>query len=158
LDLACGGGRHLRYLLAQGFDVVAVDIDVSGLSELADDSGVEILEADLEGGAWPFPRRRFDGIVVTNYLHRPLLPLLVDALSSNGVLIYETFAVGNEDYGHPRNPAFLLKPGELMEVFGARLRVVDYEQTLDELPRPAVRQRLCGILLPRETPERGARP
>jgi SAM-dependent methyltransferase len=89
---------------------------------------VEVVEADLEDGSpWPLDERRFDAIVVTNYLHRPLLPILVDRLSPGGVLVYETFARGNERYGKPANPAFLLEPGELLRAVAGRLRVIAFE-------------------------------
>lgn len=144
LDLACGAGRHTRYLRTQGFRVVAVDVDVSGIDDLIGDALVEVIEADLETGPWPLGHRAFDGIVVTNYLHRPLLPKLVDALAPEGVLIYETFAVGNEKYGRPSNPNFLLEHGELLETFGGHLEVLDYGHGLDEDPGPAFRQRICA--------------
>ena len=147
LDLACGGGRHTRYCMGCGYRLVAVDVDVSGLSDLAGANTVEIVRADLEGGDWPLPLRHFDGIVVTNYLHRPLLPLLPNALAPGGVLIYETFAKGNEKFGRPSNPAFLLDPGELLDALGSRLRIVAYEHGFEERPRPAVRQRVCAIKL-----------
>jgi SAM-dependent methyltransferase len=127
-----------------GFRVVAVDVDVSGIDDLIGDALVEVIEADLERGPWPLGHRAFDGIVVTNYLHRPLLPKLVDALAPEGVLIYETFAVGNEKYGRPSNPHFLLEQGELLEIFGGHLEVLDYAHGLDEHPGPAIRQRICA--------------
>lgn len=145
LDLACGGGRHTRYLEALGYRVVAVDIEVSGLEDLAANDNVEIIQADLEGGEWPLGQRRFDGVVVTNYLHRPHLSRLVEALTPNGVLIYETFGKGNEKYGRPRNAAFLLEPGELLETFAPHLTVVAYEHGFEEEPRPTVRQRICAL-------------
>lgn len=145
LDVACGHGRHARWLAAQGFRVVATDVDVSGLADLADNAAVDVVERDLEAGPWPFARREFDGIVVTNYLHRPHFPHLAAALAPGGVLVIETFGAGNERYGRPRNPAFLLEPGELLRSFGAALQVVAYEHGLEERPRPAVRQRLCAV-------------
>lgn len=145
LDLACGAGRHSHYLHALGFRLVAVDIDVSRLGDVAPQDRIEIIEADLETGEWPIGGRLFDGIVVTNYLHRPLLPLLPDALAPGGVLIYETFAKGNEAYGRPRNPAFLLEPGELTDAFAPKLRIIAHEHELDERPRRALRQRVCAI-------------
>lgn len=144
LDLACGGGRHTQFLHGLGFRVVAADIDVSRIADLARDAVVEIVEVDLEGGPWPFEGRRFEGIVVTNYLHRPLLPRLAESLAPGGVLIYETFAKGNEQYGRPTSPAFLLEPGELKRVFAPALDVVAYEQAHETEPRPAVRQRICA--------------
>ena len=145
LDLACGSGRHTRVLVSRGYRLVSVDIDVSELRDLSGVETIEIVQADLERGAWPLGRRRFDGIVVTNYLHRPLLPILPDALRPQGVLIYETFAKGNEKYGRPSNPAFLLEPGELLDAYASRLRIVAYEHSKEALPRPAVRQRVCAV-------------
>lgn len=145
LDLACGAGRHSRYLLALGYHVVAVDIDVSGVADLAGAKSVEVIQADLERHPWPFVDRRFDGIVVTNYLHRPRLSSLADLLAPGGVLIFETFAIGNERYGRPRNPDFLLEPNELLGAFSSRLTIVAYEHGFEPDPRPAMRQRICAI-------------
>lgn len=142
LDLACGGGRHARLLARLGFEVDAVDRDPALFPDPP--GGVRLLAADLEGGPWPYPGRRFDGIVVANYLHRPLLPLLVDSLEPGGVLVYETFARGNERFGKPSNPAFLLAPGELLEAVRGRLRVVAYEDRVVDSPRPAAIQRICA--------------
>jgi SAM-dependent methyltransferase len=100
--------------------------------------------ADLEAGPWPLAGRRFDAVVVTNYLHRPLLPALVDCLEPGGVLLYETFARGNERFGKPSNPDFLLAPGELLEAVRGRLRVVAYEDRVIDTPRAAAIQRLCA--------------
>jgi SAM-dependent methyltransferase len=100
--------------------------------------------ADLEAGPWPVAGRRFDAIVVTNYLHRPLLPVLVDSLEPGGLLLYETFARGNERFGKPSNPDFLLAPGELLEAVRGRLAVVAYEDLVVGEPRPAAVQRLCA--------------
>lgn len=142
LDLACGGGRHARWLARLGFEVEAVDRDPSLFPDPP--PGVSLLGADLEGGPWPYPERRFDGIVVTNYLHRPLLPVLVDSLEPGGVLVYETFAKGNERFGKPSNPAFLLDPGELLEAVRGRLRVIAFEDLTVEAPRPAALQRIAA--------------
>jgi len=144
LDLACGRGRHTRYLLDLGYRVVATDIDVSGVMDLACRKDAEIIEADLETGTWPFGERHFDGIVVTNYLYRPHLPLLAKSLAPGGVLIFDTFARGNELYGHPRNPDFLLAPNELLDAFAPDLAVVAYEHAFEPEPRPAMRQRICA--------------
>lgn len=156
LDLACGHGRHVRYLASRGFCVVAADVDVSGLADLGDWPGVETLCADLEAGEWPLQGRSFDGIVVANYLHRPHFPWLARALTAGGVLIVETFGAGNEKFGRPRNPRFLLSPGELLDAFAGTLQVVAYEHGIEESPRPAVRQRLCAIRCgkPRRLPDR----
>ena len=145
LDVACGSGRHARFLSRLGFEVVAVDRDVSSFRDWSE--GIELIEADIEAGPWPFAGRRFDGIVVTNYLHRPLLPVLVESLEPGGVLIYETFAQGNEVFGKPSNPAFLLAPGELLEAVRGRLRVVAYEDRVVDLPRPAAVQRVTARFL-----------
>ena len=142
LDLACGAGRHARCLAAQGFEVCAVDRDPALFPDPP--AGVTLVGADLEAGPWPFAGRRFDAIVVTNYLHRPLLPVLVDSLEPGGVLVYETFARGNERFGKPSNPDFLLAPGELLEAVRGRLRVVAYEDLVVAAPRPAAVQRLCA--------------
>lgn len=145
VDLACGRGRHTRWLLDSGYAVVAVDVDVGGLADLRGHPRLEVVEADLEDGR-PFPLagRRFDGVVVTAYLHRPLLGDLVDAVAAGGVLVYETFARGHERFGRPTNPDFLLRPGELLEAVRGRLRVVAYEDVVDE-QRSAALQRICAV-------------
>ncbi len=142
LDVACGSGRHSRWLERFGFEVDAVDRDLAAFTGVP--AGVRLLGADLENGPWPYAGRRFDGIVVTNYLHRALLPVLVGGLEPGGLLIYETFAQGNERFGKPSNPAFLLAPGELLEAVRGRLRVVAYEDLSVESPRPAALQRVCA--------------
>lgn len=149
LDLACGSGRHTRLFRDRGHPVVAVDIDVSGITDLAGRAGVEIVVADLEDGR-PFPLadRRFAGVVVSNYLHRPLLPALIEAVAPAGVLIYATFARGNERFGRPADPRFLLRPGELLEAVRGRLRVVAYEDLVLDVPRAAAVQRLCAVREP----------
>ncbi len=145
LDLACGRGRHALLLAQRGYRVEAVDRDASALAAIsAAAPGIVTRTADLEGGPWPYHGCAFDGIVVTNYLFRPLLPMLLNALEVNGVLIYETFMVGNEGFGKPANPAFLLRPGELLDVARRRLTVVAFEQGQVDAPRPAVVQRLCA--------------
>ena len=146
LDLACGGGRHARWFAARGHEVTAVDRDPEAIAALRGVAGVTGLLADIEGGnLWPLAGRRFDGIVVTNYLHRPLFDPLVESLAEDGVLIYETFAAGNERFGRPSNPQFLLQPGELLDAFGKSLTVVAYEQGTLERPKPAMIQRLCAL-------------
>jgi SAM-dependent methyltransferase len=143
LDLAAGSGRHTRLLLESGFAVCAVDCDVSALLLLAG-SGCEVRQIDLEtGAAWPLGTG-YDGIVVTNYLHRPLLPAIAQALAAGGLLIYETFARGNERFGRPHNPDFLLRPGELLDAF-AMLTVIAFEQGEVSAPRPAVIQRIAAV-------------
>ena len=145
LDVASGSGRHARYFAARGHPVEAVDRDPGLSSRLAGAAGVDARIADLENGPWPYEGSRFAGIVVTNYLHRPLFSRLVAALAPGGALIYETFAVGNERYGRPANPDFLLRPGELLEVVRGQLRVVAYEDVIVSEPKPAAVQRICAI-------------
>lgn len=145
LDLACGGGRHSLLAAECGYRVEAVDRNAAALAELsAKAPDVVTRVADLEGGPWPYQGCAFDGIVVTNYLHRPLIPLLLDALAEDGVLIYETFMLGNERFGKPSNPEFLLRPGQLLDLVRDRLTVVAFEQGEVDVPRPAVVQRLCA--------------
>lgn len=142
LDLACGAGRHARFLAAQGFAVEAVDRDAALFG--VPPPGVTLREADLEAGPWPYAAGSFSGIVVANYLHRPLFPALLAALAPGGVLIYETFAAGNERFGKPSNPAYLLAPGELLEIVRGHLRVRAFEDIFQERPRPAMVQRICA--------------
>ena len=146
LDLACGGGRHARLLAGRGLAVTAVDRDPDALA-LAAGPGIATLACDLEadGAAWPFAAARYAGIVVTNYLHRPLMADLAASLRPDGILLYETFALGNEAYGKPTNPNFLLAPGELLAFAAAQgLRVLAYEEGLLAAPKPAMVQRLCA--------------
>ena len=153
LDLACGGGRHTRLFLARGHPVTAVDVDLSGLEDLRHQPQLEIVQADLEGGSpWPLPRRRFGAVVVTNYLWRALFPPILKSIEEGGVLLYDTFARGNEAYGRPANRDFLLEPGELIEVVRGRLQIVAYEHGYIERPRPAVKQRLCAVHTDRPVP------
>ncbi len=144
LDLACGHGRHARLFAGRGHPVLAVDRDETALDGLRHIEGIETRRADLEGEGWPFAAQHFAAVVVANYLHRPLLPELVAALAPDGVLIYETFMQGNERYGRPSSPAFLLRPGELLEAVAGNLTIVAFEQGLLETPRPAVVQRICA--------------
>ena len=137
LDVACGAGRHAVLFAERGLEVLAVDREPQRIP------GVRFVHADLEAGAWPFAAERFAAIVVTNYLHRPLLKTLEAALAEEGVLIYETFMVGNERYGRPSNPAFLLRPAELLQAFAA-LTPIAFEQGYVERPKPALIQRLCA--------------
>jgi SAM-dependent methyltransferase len=138
LDVACGGGRHAVLFRDRGFDVVAVDREPVSLEK------VTFVTADLEGGhPWPFSGQRFGAIVVANYLHRPLFPHLLGSLEEGGVLIYDTFMAGNERFGRPSNPAFLLHPGELLQAF-RELEVLGFEQGEVAGPKPAMKQRLCA--------------
>lgn len=152
LDLACGGGRHARLLAARGHAVEAVDRDAAALATLSGVAGITTRWADLEGGAWPYAGRSFDAIVVSNYLHRPLLPLIAATLAPGAALIYETFRAGNESYGKPSNPAFLLQPGELLAfALGADLQIIGYEDGLRAQPSPAMIQRICAVRPPLHT-------
>ncbi|MGH6690586.1 MAG: class I SAM-dependent methyltransferase [Gammaproteobacteria bacterium] len=148
LDVASGNGRHARFFAGRGHSVEAVDRDPAALSGLAGVPGVTTRCADLENGPWPYERESFAGVVVVNYLHRPLFPHLLAALAPAGVLIYETFAAGNERYGRPSNPAFLLKEGELLDVVRGKLRVIAYEDLHVADPKPALIQRICAINAP----------
>ncbi len=125
--------------------MLAVDRDAGALAGLAGVPRVQTLCTDIESGPWPLAGRRFGAIVVTNYLHRPLFSALLDALEADGVLIYETFAQGNERFGKPSNPDFLLRPGELLEVVRDRLRVLAFEDLFVDAPRPAMVQRVCAV-------------
>ncbi len=145
LDLACGSGRHARFLAGRGYRVEAVDRDPEAVAALSGVPGIVARAADLEGGPWPYERERFAGIVVCNYLHRPLFPRLLAALEETGVLIYETFAAGNERCGRPGNPDFLLRPGELLETVRGKLGVVAFEEGLVMAPKTAVVQRICAV-------------
>lgn len=145
LDLACGNGRHARFFAARGHPVEAVDRDPSLLDRLAGTPGISTSCADLENAPWPYEGRQFFGIVVVNFLHRPLFARLLAALEPSAALIYETFAAGNERFGRPSNPDFLLKPGELLGAFGLDLRVIAYEDLYVSEPRPAMVQRICAV-------------
>ena len=146
LDLACGSGRHTHYVADLGHPVLALDRKEDALLPLASLTGVETVVADLENGdPWPLPGRLFAGIVVTNYLHRPLFSAIVDSLAEGGILIYETFARGNEKFGKPSNPDFLLRPGELLDMVRGDLRVIAFEEGVIHTPRPAVIQRICAV-------------
>ena len=154
LDLACGYGRHARYLAALGHRILAVDRDEAALAALSSIAGIDTQRADLEQDAWPFGGTRFDAIVVTHYLHRPLFDPLLAALDPRGLLLYETFAHGNEVFGRPANPDFLLQPDELLERFGPSLRVIAFEQGQVDQPFPAVIQRICATGRERPWPVR----
>jgi len=146
LDVACGSGRHARFLATRGCRVDAVDRNADALVALAGVSRVTPRCADIEADAWPYAPGAYAGVVVTNYLHRALFPHLLAALAPGGLLIYETFALGNERFGRPSNPAFLLKPGELLEWVRGRLNVLAYEDLIVDAPRPARVQRICALL------------
>ncbi|MBN3849732.1 class I SAM-dependent methyltransferase [Paraburkholderia sp. Ac-20342] len=149
LDVASGAGRHARFFASRGHPVTALDRDAAALGMLRDAPLVTPLVADLEGAPWPLADTAgFAAVVVTNYLHRPLFPSLLRALAPGGVLVYETFAQGNESVGKPSNPAFLLAPGELLERVRGQLRVVAFQDGFLAEPRPAYVQRICAIREP----------
>ena len=145
LDLACGSGRHLRWFAQRGCRVTGVDRDAAAL-EVSRDVGAELIHADIETGPWPLAQRRFDAVVVTNYLWRALMPTIVESVDTGGVLIYETFALGNERYGKPSNPDFLLRPGELLALVQG-LRVVAFEDGFMSPPERCLQR----IVAARET-------
>ena len=145
VDVACGRGRNARFLSDLGLNVVAVDRDLQALESLCGLDRIEPVAADIESGPWLFAPGTFDAVVVTNYLWRPLMPHLVAALREGGVLIYETFAVGNEQFGRPANPDFLLRRNELIEWLMPQLTVVAFEQGRVLRPVPAVIQRICAV-------------
>lgn len=152
LDVACGPGRHVNVFAALGREVVGVDCDRASLAALARSGRVLAVCADIERGQWPFAPAAFAAVVVTNYLHRPLFPVLRGALRAGGVLIYETFAAGNERHGRPSSPEFLLRPGELLAAVQG-MRVLAYEDCYVERPKPALVQRICAIAAS-DVPER----
>lgn len=152
LDLACGHGRHARLFASAGHPVLAVDRDAVALAGIRDER-IATLQADLEDGTpWPFAHARFAGIVVTNYLHRPLFRGILDSLCAGGVLLMETFATGNGQFGKPSNPDFLLAPGELLDMARTAgdtpMHVVAYEDGYVALPKPALVQRICLVKSP----------
>ncbi len=151
LDVACGHGRHMRWFAGRGHAVTGVDRSPEAIAAVSG-LGRAVL-ADIENGPWPFEGQRFDAVVVTNYLWRPLLPTLINSVADGGVLIYETFASGNETVGKPSRPDFLLQPGELLQA-SASLQVVGYENGFLDNPERFV-QRIVAV---RKPPAGGALP
>ncbi len=146
LDLACGNGRHARLFAAAGYPVVAVDRDIAAISGLQGVPGITARQFDLETDDWPLAGERFAGVVVANYLWRPRLPDVGALLGDGGVLIYETFMVGNAAYGKPSSPEFLLRPGELRAFAGAAgLREIAFVEGYVDSPKPALRQAICAV-------------
>lgn len=149
LDVAAGRGRHTGLALDRGYRVTALDRDTGGLSPFVDNPMVRIIEADLEGGdasgsGWPLPGQTFAVVIVTNYLWRPLFPDLLAAVAPGGLLLYETFARGQEMIGRPRNPDFLLGRNELLDLVRPALDIIAFEDLVDTEPQPAVRQRIAA--------------
>ena len=152
LDVAAGHGRHALFFAARGARVVAVDRDRAALATFQGTSRIETRVLDLEALQWPLAGETFDAIVLVHYLHRRTLQALLDALAPTGTLLYETFAAGNERFGRPSNPDFLLHPGELADTVRGRLTVVAFEQGQIGGERPAVLQRLAAVGLARAWP------
>jgi len=144
LDVACGKGRNTRHFLEKGLRVSALDIDVSGLNDLQDSPLLTRIQTDLESDSWPLSGQTYDAVVVTNYLHRPILDDIVNSVGVSGLLLYETFAVGNEAFGRPRNPDYLLRRGELLTRVAGRMTVLAYEDLTVDDPGPAAIQRICA--------------
>ena len=142
LDVACGSGRHVRWFAQRGAQVTALDRDAAALEPLRG-IAADVVVADIEAHPWPLAGRRFDAVICTNYLWRPLLPTLVASVAEGGVLVYETFALGNASVGRPANPDFLLRPGELLEA-ARGLRVVAYEDGFLAAPERFV-QRIAAV-------------
>jgi SAM-dependent methyltransferase len=140
LDVACGHGRHMQWLQAQGLKVVGVDREPQAIVQVS--AWGEAILADIENGPWPLSGRQFDALVVTNYLWRPLWPRLLESLAPGGVMIYETFAAGQETIGKPSRPEFLLRPGELLTLCQS-LRVVAFEDGYQPTP-PKYVQRIVA--------------
>lgn len=146
LDLACGGGRHARLLARRGHPVLAVDRDPLALATLAGEPGVTTLQRDLETGPWPLGHDRYGAVIVARYLHRPIMAALVAAVADDGVLLYETFAQGNEAFGKPSNPDFLLRESELLDWVSPGLRIVAFEQGREQVGgRGMVVQRIAAV-------------
>ena len=142
LDLACGSGRHCDYFLDLGHSVTALDRDVGKLTPR---DRLEIIQHDLEGGGpWPLENRQFSAVVVVNFLFRPLLPTLISSVAPGGLLLYDTFAVGNEAFGRPNNPDFLLQAGELKTFVTEELSILNYFHGLLEQPKLAIKQQICA--------------
>ncbi|HEB26779.1 MAG TPA: SAM-dependent methyltransferase [Porticoccus sp.] len=155
LDLACGRGRHGRYFLNQNYPVTFLDQNISGVADLENHPKAKLMQYDLEtptpgsgyqekGVLWPFDVDLFSGIVVSNYLHRPLFPYLLQSLKPGAVLLYKTFSQGNEQFGKPSNPAFLLHENELRDVFEPALDIVDFRQGKESNP-DRITQAICAI-------------
>ncbi|HPT58163.1 MAG TPA: class I SAM-dependent methyltransferase, partial [Casimicrobium sp.] len=134
LDVACGYGRHAKFFAARGIQVTAVDRDAAALASLAGVANVTTEMRDLENDPWPYAADSFDAVVVCNYLWRPTLATLLDCIRPRGVLLYETFMDGNEKYGKPSRPDFLLRPEELVTHVALDFEIVDFTQGLERTP------------------------
>ena len=145
LDLACGSGRHAIWIAQQDYKVDALDRDVQAVSGMLGMNSINIIVLDLEAGDGLQPDQQYDGIVVSRYLHRPLLAILPEMLNPGGVLIYETFMAGNERFGKPSNPEFLLHQNELLMLYSPMLSIYAFEQGEESKPKPSVMQHMCAI-------------
>jgi SAM-dependent methyltransferase len=152
LDIAAGGGRHARFFAGRNHPVVAVDRSLDGMADLSRDTRITLVQCDLEADPWPCPGANFGGVIVTRYLHRPLLPYLATSLRADGILIYKTFAEGNEAFGRPSDPRFLLRPNELLDAYREKLTVVAYEHGVSYNPHPAAVQCFAGVVTTRPVP------
>lgn len=144
LDLACGSGRHAKWLAQQGYQVHALDRDPIATANMQGMDGIRITTIDLETAELPTFEHSYDGIIVSRYLHRPLFATLANLLNPGGILIYETFMRGNERFGKPSNPDFLLMPDELLNTYAPLLKVLAFEQGEVLEPKPAMLQRICA--------------
>lgn len=146
MDMAAGNGRHTQFLLDKGYNVIAVDQNITNLINLEGHPKLTIIKANLETNSCaPFNRRVFQGIVVVNYLYRPIFQQIIDMLDIGGILIFQTFMVGNELYGRPRNPDYLLLKNELKKFFSKKLFILDFEQGYSDCRSKAVTQKICAI-------------
>ena len=145
LDLACGSGRHTGMLLNKGYQVTAVDIDTTLIKQNFSNKNLNIVKCDLESlSFWPFEKNSFLGIIVVNYLHRPLFSKIIESLREEGVLVYQTFADGHSRYGKPKNPDYLLKRGELKTVFDS-MKIISYQHGYLSYPSQSIIQRICCV-------------
>jgi len=146
LDLACGSGRHGRFLLEKGFDVVFLDRDTSQLDWVPEVFRSQIIKHDLESGtSWDFSPCSFDAVVVTNYLYRPIFPDLLSIIDEGGVLIYETFSKGNEIYGKPTNPNYLLEPEELIDLVRPTMRLISFKEGYSNEGKESITQKIVAV-------------
>lgn len=145
LDLACGYGRHAIWLAAQGYQVDAVDCNAQALAGMHEITNINVIAADIECGEWPVAEQKYDAIIVSRYLCRPILRMLAQMLNVNGVLIYETFMIGNERFGKPSNPDYLLLQDELYSVYAPLLKIHAFEQGEVKGTVPAMMQRICAV-------------
>jgi SAM-dependent methyltransferase len=149
LDVACGHGRHMRWLAQRGHPVTGIDRSPEAIAAVSPLG--QAIQADIENGPWPLGEATFNAVVVTNYLWRPLFARLIACVAPGGVLIYETFAEGNESVGKPSRPDFLLRPGELLHVTAARLQTIAFEQGFCDHP-PRFLQRIVAVRKPGTSP------